>query len=302
MIINVIDNDEIRIDKYLLDKIDVSRSKIQKLIDEEKILVNDNKIKSSYIVKLDDVIYVDENYEEKIEILPQDIKINVVYEDDDIAVINKESGMVVHPAPGNYSNTLVNALMYHFNNLSSVNGTIRPGIVHRIDALTSGLLVIAKNDKAHQSLAEQFKQHTINRIYVALVKGNIEETEGTIDMPIARSKLDRKKMATDSNGKRAVTHFKVIERFNGYTLLELKLETGRTHQIRVHLSKIKHPLIGDDTYSSGKNEFGIKGQLLHAKTLGIIHPTTQEYIEFSVPIHEEFQNVLEKLREGEYDG
>ena len=297
-------NSGIRIDKYISEiKSELTRTYIQELIQNGNILVNGKTVKTSYKVNGDDEIQINIPESKPLEVIAQDMSLDIVYEDSDIIMINKPKGMVVHPAHGNYDNTLVNGILAHCkDNLSGINGVIRPGIVHRIDKDTTGILVIAKNDKAHQSLAEQFKQHTINRIYVALVKGNIEETEGTVDMPIARSKVDRKKMATDSNGKRAVTHFKVIERFNGYTLLELKLETGRTHQIRVHMSQIKHPLIGDDTYSSGKNEFGIKGQLLHAKTLGIIHPTTEEYIEFSVPIHEEFQNVLEKLREGEYDG
>lgn len=292
MIINVIDNDEIRIDKYLLDKIDVSRSKIQKLIDEEKILVNDNVVKSSYIVKLDDVIFVDENYEEKIEILPQDIKINVVYEDDDIAVINKESGMVVHPAPGNYSNTLVNALMYHFNNLSSVNGNIRPGIVHRIDALTSGLLVIAKNDKAHLFLANLLQTHDIKRTYIALVEGIIEEDTATIDAPIGRDKSNRKKMCvTSDNSKDAITHLRVLKRFKDSTLVECNLETGRTHQIRVHLNYINHPIVNDPVY--GKNVIDADfGQMLHAHKIEFMHPTKKELMVFSCATPKRFNEIL----------
>ena len=292
MIINVIDNDEIRIDKYLIDKIDISRSKIQKLIDEEKILVNENVVKSSYIVKLDDVIYVDENYEEKIEILPQNIKINVVYEDDDIAVINKDSGMVVHPAPGNYSNTLVNALMYHFNNLSSVNGNIRPGIVHRIDALTSGLLVIAKNDKAHLFLANLLQTHDFKRTYIALVEGIIEEDTATIDAPIGRDKNNRKKMCvTSDNSKDAITHLRVLKRFKDSTLVECNLETGRTHQIRVHLNYINHPIVNDPVY--GKNVIDADfGQMLHAHKIEFMHPTKKELMVFSCETPKRFNEIL----------
>ena len=294
MIINVIDNDEIRIDKYLIDKIDISRSKIQKLIEEEKILVNDKVVKASYVVKLDDVIYVDENYEEKIEILPQDIKINIVYEDDDIAVINKESGMVVHPAPGNYSNTLVNALMYHFNNLSSVNGNIRPGIVHRIDALTSGLLVIAKNDKSHLFLANLLQTHDIKRTYIALVEGIIEEDTATIDAPIGRDKNNRKKMCvTSDNSKDAITHLRVLKRFKDSTLIECNLETGRSHQIRVHMNYINHPIVNDPVY--GKKVIDADfGQMLHAYKIEFMHPTKKELMIFSCETPKRFNEILQE--------
>lgn len=293
----------LRVDKYIseLDE-NLTRSYIQILIENGNILVNDKTVKTSYKISDGDIITIDIPENKPLEVLPQNIDLDIVYEDNDIIMINKPKGMVVHPAHGNYEDTLVNAILAHCkDNLSGINGVIRPGIVHRIDKDTTGILVVAKNDRAHQHLAQQFKEHSINRIYVALVKGLIEENKGTIDMPIARSKTHRKKMAVDFNGKKATTHFTVLERFNGYTLLELKLETGRTHQIRVHMAQINHPLIGDEIYSSGKNSFDVKGQLLHAKTLGIIHPTTNEYIEFSAPLPEEFTKVLEFLRKGEYN-
>ncbi len=288
----------LRVDKYI-SQIDnqLTRSYIQTLIENGNILVNDITVKTSYKVSDGDIITIDVPENRVLEVLPQDIDLDIVYEDNDIIMVNKPKGMVVHPAHGNYQGTLVNAILAHCKgNLSGINGVIRPGIVHRIDKDTTGILVIAKNDNAHKHLAMQFKEHSINRIYVALVRGVISEDEGTIDMPIARSKSNRKKMAVDSNGKRAVTHFKVLERFKDYTLVELKLETGRTHQIRVHMSQINHPLVGDEVYSNGKNPFGIKGQLLHAQTLGVIHPVTNKYIEFSTNIPKEFSSVIEKLR------
>ena len=288
----------LRIDKYISEfDSNLTRTYIQQLIQEGNILVNGKNVKTSYKVNDGDEISIELPESKPLEIKPQDIELDIVYEDDDIIFINKPKGMVVHPAHGNYDGTLVNAILAHCKeNLSGINGVIRPGIVHRIDKDTTGILVVAKNDKAHHHLAEQFKEHTINRIYIALVKGLIVEDEGTIDMPISRSKVNRKKMAVDSKGKRAVTHFRVLERYDGYTLVQLNLETGRTHQIRVHMSEIKHPLVGDEVYSSGKNEFGIKGQLLHAKTLGIIHPITNEYMEYSVKLPKEFEDVLLVLR------
>lgn len=292
MVIIVNDNED-RIDKFLISHLDISRSKIQKLIDNEKILVNGEKVKNSYSVKLDDEIYISENYEEKIEIVPENIPLDIIYEDDDLLVVNKPSGMVVHPAPGNYSHTLVNALMYHCNNLSGINGKVRPGIVHRIDADTSGLLLVAKNDEAHLSLSEQISNKTVKREYVALVDGVILEDTATIDAPIGRDKVNRKKMAvTAENSKNAITHLKVLERYDNATLIECRLETGRTHQIRVHMAYINHPIINDSVY--GKKDVVDKdfGQMLHAKTIGFIHPRTKKYLEFSVNPPDRFNEIL----------
>lgn len=265
------------------------------MIEDGNILVNNKKIKSSYKLNDNDILLINIPEIKKLDIEPENIPLNIIHEDDDILFVNKPKGMVVHPAHGNYEGTLVNALLAHCKNLSGINGIARPGIVHRIDKDTSGILVIAKNDKAHKSLSEQFKVHSINRIYIALVKEIIKEDEGTINIPIKRSKSDRKKMGVNALGKNAITHFKVIDRYKNYTLVECKLETGRTHQIRVHMAYIGHPIVGDSTYSNGKNEFGIKGQMLHAKTLGLIHPTTKEYIEFSSELPDDFINVLNSL-------
>lgn len=296
MIINVINNED-RLDKYLLDKIEVSRSKLQKMIENGNVLVNGNKVKNSYVVKIDDEITIDENYQEKIDILPENIPIDIVYEDDDLLVVNKKSGMVVHPAPGNYSGTLVNALMYHCNSLSTVNTEVRPGIVHRIDADTSGLLLVAKNDEAHIDLAEQIKEHTVNRKYIALVWGVINEDTATIDAPIGRDKNNRKKMCvTADNSKDAITNIKVLERYEKATLIECSLETGRTHQIRVHMDYIEHPIVNDPVYGHNKlidNEFG---QMLHAKTIGFIHPRTKEYMEFNSEVPPKFIEILNTFK------
>ena len=296
MIINVIDNED-RLDKYLLDKIEVSRSKLQKMINNGNVLVNGNKVKNSYVVKIDDEITIDENYQEKIEILPENIPLDIVYEDDDLLVVNKKSGMVVHPAPGNYSGTLVNALMYHCNSLSTVNTEVRPGIVHRIDADTSGLLLVAKNDEAHIDLAEQIKNHTVNRKYIALVWGVINEDTATIDAPIGRDKNNRKKMCvTADNSKDAITNIKVLERYEKATLIECSLETGRTHQIRVHMDYIGHPIVNDPVYGHNKlidKEFG---QMLHAKIIGFIHPKTKEYMEFNGEVPTKFREILNTFR------
>ncbi len=295
MIINVNDEEK-RIDKYLIDKLDISRSKIQKLIENNNILVNGKSIKNSYTVKLDDDIYIKDDYEEKITIVPENIPLDIVYEDDDLIVVNKPSGMVVHPAPGHYSHTLVNALMYHCNNLSRINSKIRPGIVHRIDADTSGLLLVAKNDETHLSLSEQLSKKTITRKYLALVHGIIEEDTATIDAPIGRDKNNRQKMTVTADGKEAVTNLKVIERYTNATLIECMLETGRTHQIRVHLDYINHPIINDPIY--GKRELIDKdfGQMLHAKTIGFIHPKTKQYLEFSVLAPTKFGKILEMYK------
>lgn len=295
MIINVDDNN-IRIDKYLIDKLSMSRSKLQKMINNGNVLVNGNPVKNSYIVKADDEISIDENYDDEIKIVPENIQLDIIYEDEYLLVVNKPSGMVVHPAPGNYSGTLVNALMYHCNNLSKVNSEIRPGIVHRIDADTSGLLVIAKNDDVHNKLAEQIKNHTVVRKYIALVWGVINEDSATIDAPIGRDKNNRKKMCvTADNSKEAITHIKVLKRYNNATLIECKLETGRTHQIRVHMEYINHPVVNDPVYGNKKLLDPDFGQMLHAKTLGFIHPITNEYLEFNSNVPEEFTKLEEKF-------
>lgn len=293
-----------RLDVYLSNLLDgKTRSYIKNLIDEGKILVNDKKVKAGYIVKTNDKIYVEEIHDKLSEILPEDIDINIVYEDDDIIIVDKSKGMVVHPANGNYTGTLVNSLMYsHQGKLSSINGIIRPGIVHRIDKDTSGILIVAKNDNAHKFLSEQFKVHNIKREYVALVKGIVKEDEFEINLPIGRNQKDRKKMAvTSKNSKEAITHVSVLERFykSNITFIKLKLETGRTHQIRVHMSYIGYPLLGDDTYGRGENKFLVKGHMLHAMTLGIIHPTSKKYIEFNSNPPKEFLDILEVLRKRE---
>ncbi len=289
-----------RIDRYLAIKAEeLSRVAIQRLIEEEKILVNGKKTKASYKVQENDNIIVEEEMPKEIELKAQDIPIEVIYEDSDMIVVNKPKGMVVHPANGNPDGTLVNAIMSICkDSLSGIGGEIRPGIVHRIDKDTSGILMIAKNDKTHINLSNQIKNHEVKKTYIALVRGMVKENEATINMPIGRSTRDRKKMAVTKNGKEAITHFKVIERFpkHNCTLLEVKIETGRTHQIRVHLSQIGYPIIGDTTYSNGKNEWGIQGQCLHAKSLQFSHPITgkQMLLEAKVPPY--FQEILEELK------
>ena len=286
-----------RIDKYLSSKLDdnFSRAKIQKLIDEELILVNDKIIKSSYKVSNGDVILITDK-EEDMSVKPEKMDIDIVYEDDDVMVINKKSGVVVHPAPGNYSGTLVNGLMYLSKDLSHVNGEFRPGIVHRIDKDTSGLLIVAKNDKAHRILAEELKEKKIKRKYIALVSGVINHDVGEIDAPIGRDPSDRKKMCvTSTNSKDAITHFRVLERYKNASLIECELETGRTHQIRVHMKYIDHPVINDPVY--GKSNHGEFGQLLHAKEITFTHPTTKEIMTFSCEVPEEFNKILEEYKE-----
>ena len=286
-----------RIDKYLSSKLDdnFSRAKIQKLIDEELILVNDKVIKSSYKVSNGDVILITDK-EEDMSVKPEKMDIDIVYEDDDVMVINKKSGVVVHPAPGNYSGTLVNGLMYLSKDLSHVNGEFRPGIVHRIDKDTSGLLIVAKNDKAHRILAEELKEKKIKRKYIALVSGVINHDVGEIDAPIGRDPSDRKKMCvTSTNSKEAITHFRVLERYKNASLIECELETGRTHQIRVHMKYIDHPVINDPVY--GKSNHGEFGQLLHAKEITFTHPTTKEIMTFSCEVPEEFNKILEEYKE-----
>ena len=297
-VINVIDNDGIRIDKYLLDKLDISRNKIQKLINDNNILVNGKSVKTSYIVRVDDLIECDFLYKEKIDILPEDIPLDIVYEDDDLLVVNKPSGMVVHPAVGNYSHTLVNALMYHCNNLSQVNGVIRPGIIHRIDADTSGLLLVAKNDMAHVDLAKQISEKSVKREYIALVDGVIKEDTATIDAPIGRDVKNRKKMCvTADNSKDAITNIKVIERYKNSTLITCSLLTGRTHQIRVHMNYIGHSVINDPVYGSKKLVDSLFGQMLHARKIGFVHPRTHEYMEFTCESPEKFLDILEMYKD-----
>ncbi|MGE5329074.1 MAG: RluA family pseudouridine synthase [Deltaproteobacteria bacterium] len=288
----------LRLDIYINKKlIDKSRSTVQKLLGDGFVKVDGKVEKSSYKVKEANSILVTIPELEKLEIEAQDIPIEVIYEDNDIAVINKQKGMVVHPACGNYSGTLVNALLYNCKNLSGINGVIRPGIVHRIDKDTSGVLVIAKNDNAHTKLSEQLKKHTMNRIYYALVHGEIKANSGKIEAAIGRHKTDRKKMSVvTKGGKNAVTYFEVLERFSGYSFIRAKLETGRTHQIRVHMSYIGHPLVGDEVYGYKKQKISIKGQMLHAAVLGFIHPTTEQYMEFETALPVEFTELLEKLR------
>ena len=283
-----------RIDAYLSEKTEYSRTAIQRLIDEEKIKVNNKKEKSSYKVQNGDKIEIEEEKAKEIELKAQDIPLEILYEDNDIIVVNKPKGMVVHPANGNPDGTLVNAIMSICkDSLSGIGGEIRPGIVHRLDKNTSGAIIIAKNDKAHIALSEQLKNHEIKKTYIALVRGFVKENNATINMPIARSKKDRKKMDVDKNGKEAITHFKVLKRFKDCTLLEINIETGRTHQIRVHLSHIGYPIIGDDVYSNGKNKWNIEGQCLHAKSLDFKHPITGKELHIEAPIPEYFQKILE---------
>ena len=292
-----INESNIRIDAYLSKKDeDISRVTIQRLIKEEKILVNNKKTKASYKVQQGDDITIEEEQPKEISLKAQDIPVEIIYEDNDIIVVNKPKGMVVHPANGNPDGTLVNSLMAICkDSLSGIGGEIRPGIVHRIDKDTSGILVVAKNDKAHINLSEQIKNHEVQKTYIALVRGLTKENEATINMPIGRSTKDRKKMAVTRNGKEAVTHFKVIERYDKYTLLEVKIETGRTHQIRVHLSQIGYPIVGDTTYSKGKNEWGVQGQCLHAKSLKFVHPINQKEMFLEAEIPEYFKQIIEEL-------
>ena len=286
-----------RLDKYVTEQnTEITRTAVQRLIDEKNILVNGKEQKASYKVNENDVVEVEIPEPKKIEIKAEDIPIEVIYEDSDIIVVNKPKGMVVHPGNGNVDGTLVNAIMAKCEgSLSGIGGEIRPGIVHRIDKDTSGLLIVAKNDKAHVNLSEQIKEHKVKKTYIALVRGVVKEDEATIDMPIGRSKTDRKKMAVCKDGKNAITHIKVLKRWEHYTLLQVNIETGRTHQIRVHLSYIGYPIIGDYTYSNGKNEFGVVGQCLHAQKLEFKHPTTNKIMELEAPLPEYFQEIIQKL-------
>ena len=293
-----------RLDVFLTSKLDnITRSYVKNLIDSVDITVNGKMVKAGYILRKNDKVTVNIPELRSLDVCAEDIKLNIIYEDDDVIIVNKEKGMVVHPANGNYTGTLVNALMYtHKDNLSGINGVIRPGIVHRIDKDTSGILVIAKNDIAHKKLSQQFKIHSITRKYIALVKGIIKEDELTIDKPIGRNPKDRKKMAiTQKNSRVAITHIKVLRRYysSNVTLVEATLETGRTHQIRVHMSSIGHPLVGDEVYGSKDTKFAVHGQMLHAKILGFIHPTTNNYIEFDSKLPDYFEKILEKLENKE---
>ncbi len=292
-------NESTRCDKYIADNVEgISRSYIKKLFDEGKILVNGAPKSASYKLKNGDEIEFLMPEAEEIDALPEDIALDIKYEDDALLVINKERGMVVHPAAGNLTGTLVNAVLYHCQgNLSGINGKLRPGIVHRIDKDTTGLLVVAKTNDAHMFLSDQLGDRSLSREYYALVHGNIKEDSGTVDAPIARSENDRKKMTvTYKNSREAVTDFFVEERFGLYTLVRCKLRTGRTHQIRVHMKHIGHPIVGDKTYGVKKEEFNLTGQLLHAGKIGFIHPVTQEKVYYTAPLPEDFEKVLSLLR------
>lgn len=291
-----------RLDTYVANqKNELTRTAVQRLVEQEKILVNGKKQKVAYKVIEGDIVTVEESEAKPIELKAQEIPLDIIYEDKDIIVVNKPKGMVVHPANGNPDGTLVNAIMAICkDSLSGIGGEIRPGIVHRLDKDTSGLLIVAKNDKAHVNMSEQIKNHEVKKTYIALVRGIVKENEATIDMPIGRSRSDRKKMAVDKNGRNAITHIKVLKRYDKYTLLEINIETGRTHQIRVHLSHIGYPIIGDYTYSNGKNEFGVVGQCLHAKCLEFKHPVTGKEMKLEAPLPDYFENILKNLDEGEF--
>ena len=291
---------DVRLDKFLSQYLEgYSRSFLQKLIKEDKVTVNNGACKASYRLTPGEHLQIHIPEPEQISIEPEDIPLDILYEDGDIIVVNKPKRMVVHPAPGHYSGTLVNALMYHCrDSLSGINGVMRPGIVHRIDQDTTGVLVVCKNDTAHQSLAEQLKEHSITREYQAIVHGHIKASEGTVEGSIGRHPVDRKKMAMNvRNGKPAVTHYQVIDELNHqYTYISCRLETGRTHQIRVHMASLGHPILGDNLYGPTKCPFKLQGQTLHAKILGFVHPTTGEYMEFEAPLPDYFEKLLQKLR------
>jgi 23S rRNA pseudouridine1911/1915/1917 synthase len=289
-----------RLDKYLsLIYPDISRSFFQKRIKENDILVNHEPQKANYRIKTEDIITVSIPDAVETAIVPENIPLDILYEDEDVLVVNKPKGMVVHPSAGHYTGTLVNAILYHCrDSLSGINGEIRPGIVHRIDMDTTGSLIVCKNDESHVNIAQQIKDHTVNRIYEGIVYGILSDDSGTIEGAIGRNPKDRKKMAVnEENGKTAITHYKVLERFDGYTYVQFKLETGRTHQIRVHMASIGHPLLGDPLYSNRKCPFpGLIGQTLHAKTIGFVHPKKNIYMEFSAPLPEYFDNLINKLK------
>ena len=288
-----------RADKYLAVQLpQYSRSFFQKLFKDDQIQIQNTPIKASYRITGEEEIALTIPDAQKPDIVPENIPLDILYEDQDLLVVNKPKGMVVHPAHGHYSGTLVNALMYHCkDSLSGINGVLRPGIVHRIDMDTTGSLIVCKNDESHVFIAEQIKEHSVNRRYRGIVYGVVRDDEGTIHAPIGRHPVDRKKMAiNEKNGKDAITHYKVLERFDKYTYMEFKLETGRTHQIRVHMASIGHPLLGDTLYSNGKSPYKLQGQTLHAMTIGFIHPGTREYMEISAPLPEYFEKILRDLR------
>ena len=289
-----------RLDKFLSTIYpDFSRAFFQKLIKNQKVWVNDQNQKASFPVHTDDLVKIEIPDAVETTIVPEDIPLDILYEDQDLLIVNKPKGMVVHPSAGHYTGTLVNAIMYHCkDSLSGINGEIRPGIVHRIDMDTTGSLIVCKNDEAHVDIAQQIKEHSVNRIYVGIVCGNVKDDEGTIEGPIGTHPIERKKMAiNEKNGKPAITHYKVLERFGNYTYMQFKLETGRTHQIRVHMASIGHPLLGDALYSSNRSTFkNLQGQTLHAQTIGFIHPKTGEYMEFSAPLPEYFKKLLSILQ------
>lgn len=287
-----------RIDKFLSDTLsDVSRSYIQKQIKDGLVKVNKKAVKSNYKLNVGDVLELEEPKLQEPDITAENIPLDILYEDSDLLIVNKPKGMVVHPSAGHYSGTLVNALMYYCkDDLSGINGVLRPGIVHRIDMDTTGSLIVCKNDFTHNHIAEQLKVHSITRVYHAIVHGVLKDDEGTINAPIGRHPTDRKKMSIHcKNGKEAITHYKVLQRFKNYTYIECRLETGRTHQIRVHMASISHPLLGDSVYGPSKCPFQLQGQTLHAKTIGIVHPKTGKYLEVSAPLPEYFENLLKKL-------
>ena len=296
----VIDNDnKERLDLFVLKHQDISRSQIKSLIENGNILVNDKIVKAGYGLRLNDIVTLQIPENKPLEIKSQNIPINIVYEDADLLVINKPQGMVVHPACGNYENTLVNALLYNVKDLSGINGVIRPGIVHRLDKNTSGLMLVAKNDKAHISLSKQIQDKTCFRNYIALVNGHLKEMSGHIETFIARDKKDRKKMAVSESGKLAITNYKVLERFEKYDLVEYELKTGRTHQIRVHSKYLGHTIVGDDVYGHKKNEFNISGQLLHAYKISFVHPTTNQRLTFECELPTHFHRIIDKLKRKE---
>ncbi len=289
---------QVRIDKYLSEMLpDYSRSYIQKLIKEHKIFVQEKSVKANYKVSTGEQVSFEEPELQEPDILAENIPLDILYEDADLLIVNKPKGMVVHPSAGHYTGTLVNALMYYCKDeLSGINGVMRPGIVHRIDMDTTGSLIVCKNDFTHNDIAAQLKEHSINRVYHAIVHGVIKEEEGTVNAPIGRHPIDRKKMSiNEKNGKEAVTHYKVIKRFKNFTYIQCKLETGRTHQIRVHMASLHHPLLGDAVYGPAKCPYKLQGQTLHAKTIGIVHPRTKQYIEVDAPLPEYFSSLLEKL-------
>lgn len=290
-----------RADVFLAAKLGVSRSNMQKLLEDGRVKRGEKIIKANYKVRAGEMFVVDIPEPEPIEAVPENIPLDIIYEDDDVAVLNKARGMVVHPAPGNYTGTLVNALLYHCSNLSGINSAIRPGIVHRLDKDTSGIMIVAKNDAAHISLSQQIQSKTAVRTYLAVVRGNIKTDSGTIETQIARDKTDRKKMAVVKEGGRdAITDYEVLERFGKYTLVRCKLRTGRTHQIRVHMEYLGYPLVGDPKYSPMKTPFGIKGQALHSHTLEFTHPRTGERMKFEAPLPEDMHKIITRLHNGQF--